>query len=158
MMKYLKNPIWFSLIIGLMILTYPAVFYTASFYFSGYGQNEVAEKINAQYRAQITQSTDPQKTARLGMVFLKTDNLDLAELAFSRTTALDPNWRDGWIWRGYTELALEKPQEALESLKAAEKLDPVYAFTYQLLDKAYTGLGNSSEAQHAREKMTALNK
>jgi predicted Zn-dependent protease len=110
------------------------------------------------YRQKIAVETSAYDASKLGMVFLKTDKIDLAELAFEKSTSLDANWRDGWLWKGYTELKMAAPQKALDSLRAAEKIDPVYPFTYQLLANAYQKLGNTTEAKLAVEKQQYLSK
>lgn len=123
-----------------------------------YMKNNPPLSLNADYQHKIDAEKDAYKASRLGMVFLKTDNLELAELAFEKSTNLDANWRDGWIWKGYTELEQGEPQKALDSLKTAEKIDPVYPFTYQLLAKTYELLGNTSAANAANQKMGYLTK
>jgi predicted Zn-dependent protease len=121
-------------------------------------QKEPLISLDESYRQKIAAETSAYDASKLGMAFLKTDELDLAELAFEKSTSLDANWRDGWIWKGYTELKMATPQKALDSLRAAEKIDPVYPFTYQLLANAYQKLGNTSEAKLAVEKQQYLSK
>ena len=114
------------------------------------------------YENQINRADDAYKVARLGMVFLKTDYSDLSLAAFRKATALDPKWRDGWVWLGYAELKNNPPaggpQHALESLKTAEKIDPIYPLTYELLATAYQLTGDEQSAKFAREKVTYLSK
>lgn len=116
------------------------------------------KEFKARYQSEIKTETEPYALARMGMSFLKTDNLDLANEAFSRATELDPLWRDGWVWRGYTELKLNEPKLALESLKKAEEIDPIYPLTYQLLVIAYQQVGDTTSAEKAQEKLGYLSK
>lgn len=111
-----------------------------------------------QYRSQINLETDPYEAAKKGMIFLRTENNDLALDCFKKATELDANWRDGWVWRGYTELKLNQPKEALDSLKKAEEIDPIYPLTYQLLVIAYQQTDDTDSAEKAQEKLAYLSK
>lgn len=144
------------LALPLLVLVYFATLIFGSYYFSHYGDLKPSTVFEDQYKVKIAEETDATRAARMGMVFLKTDKDDLAYLAFSKAATLDGNWRDAWIWKGYSELKIDKPQDALTSLKNAEKLDPVYAFTYQLLAQTYELLGNTREADAANQKLGYL--
>jgi tetratricopeptide (TPR) repeat protein len=114
--------------------------------------------LSNQYRTEINLETDPYKLAEMGMSFLRTENNELALTCFKRATVLDPNWRDGWIWMGYSELKLNQPEEALKSLKRAEEIDPIYPLTYQLLTIAYQQTGDTESAKLTQEKLVYLSK
>jgi len=116
------------------------------------------ENFKNQYKAKINLETDPYELGKMGMIFLRTDQNDLAYECFKKATKLDPGWRDGWVWRGYTELKLNEPKQALESLKKAEGLDPIYPLTYQLLVIAYQQTGDTVLADRAQEKLGYLSK
>jgi len=110
------------------------------------------------YQDQINLETNPYKLGKMGMIFLRTENNDLAYECFKKTTTLDPLWRDGWFWQGNTELKINRPKEALLSLKKAEELDPIYPLTYQLLVIAYEEIGDTISAEKAQEKLGYLSK
>lgn len=116
------------------------------------------ENFKNEYKAKINLETDPYELGKMGMIFLRTENNDLAYDCFKKSTELDPNWRDGWVWKGYTELKLNEPKMALESLKSAEKIDPIYPLTYQLLVIAYQQTGDTTSASKAQEKLGYLSK
>jgi tetratricopeptide (TPR) repeat protein len=111
-----------------------------------------------QYQEKINLETDPYELAKLGMIFLRIDDNETALLCFDKAAKLDANWRDGWVWKGYTEIKLNQPKPALESLKTAEKIDPIYPLTYQLLVIAYEQTGDTQSAQFAQEKLVYLSK
>jgi len=121
-------------------------------------ENNPLQDFQNQYKSQINLETDPYALAKMGMTFLRTENNDLAYECFKKATKLDPLWRDGWVWRGYTELKLNEPKMALESLKKAEELDPIYPLTYQLLVIAYQQTNDPTSAQGAQEKLGYLSK
>ncbi len=111
-----------------------------------------------QYQEKINLETDPYELAKMGMVFLRINDNETAFLCFDKASKMDPNWRDAFVWKGYTELKFNKPKDALISLKAAEKIDPIYPLTYQLLVIAYQQTGDSQSAQFAQEKLVYLSK
>jgi len=117
-----------------------------------------AREMEASFRTQIASETDAYQAARMGTIFLKTQKDDLALAAFQKATSLDPNFRDGWVWLGYTELKLNQPEEALKSLKKAEELDPINARTYELLAIAYKQNSDEDSAKKAEEKFEYLSK
>lgn len=116
------------------------------------------EEMKNQYAEQIAAETGAGEAAKLGANFLKAQNDDLALLAFQRATDIDPSYRDAWVWRGYTELKNNQPEEALNSLKKAEDIDPVNARTYELLAIAYRQTGDADAAKKAQEKYQYLTK
>ncbi len=92
------------------------------------------------------------------MSFLRAENNELALDCFERATMLDPKWRDGWVWRGYSELKLNLPKEAIVSLKKAEEIDPIYPLTFQLLTIAYQQTGDTAAAKTSQDKLVYLSK
>ena len=113
------------------------------------------------YQNKVNLETDSYKLTRLGRSLLKANQKhtdDLAYSALKKSTELDPLWRDGWVWRGYGELKLGQPKEALNSLKKAEAIDPIFPFTYELLSIAYQATGDETSAQFAKEKVEYLEK
>lgn len=124
--------------------------------------NSPLQDFKNQYIEKIKLETDPYELGKMGMTFLRSDQNDLALECFKKATELDPLWRDGWVWRGYTELKLNPPaggpEMALESLKKAEEIDPIYPLTYQLLVIAYQQTGDTDSAASAQEKLVYLSK
>jgi len=151
-----KRYLLIAIAIALIVFAYFGTIQIGSYYYSHFSSLKPSTVFEDQYKEKIAAETDAAKAGRLGMVFLKTDQNELAYLAFNKATALDANWRDAWVWKGYVELKIDKPKDALASLKNAEKLDPVYAFTYQLLAKTYETLGNKTAAAAANEKLSYL--
>lgn len=133
--------------------------------FSGIYTNKLAEKLSGpqqemqnQYAKQIGSQTDAYAATKLGTQFLKAQNNDLALLSFQKATDLDAGYRDGWVWRGYTELKTSQPAEALKSLKRAEGIDPINPKTYELLTVAYQANGDEENAKAAQAKYEYLKK
>ncbi len=106
----------------------------------------------------ISRETDPYKLGKMGMIFLRVDNNTLAFDCFKKAGELEPGWRDAWLWKGYTELKLSQPKNALASLKKAETIDPIYPLTYQLLAISYQQTDDPNSAKGAQEKLTYLSK
>jgi predicted Zn-dependent protease len=158
MKKIPKNYLLVAAVIILAIASYFGAFAIGDYYYSHYGSFKPSTAWQNQYKEKIAEGTNAVKAGKMGMVFLKTGYNDLAYLAFDRATTLDAGWRDAWIWKGYTELKMDKPKDALISLKNAETIDPVYPFTYQLLRQTYELLGNTREADAAKEKLSYLTK
>lgn len=120
--------------------------------------NKAMAIVTARYDEYIAQETDPFKLAKYGMGLLQTNDNQTALKCFEKVTELDPEWRDGWIWKGNTQLRLGEPKEALISLKKAEKIDPIYPLTYQLLTIAYQETGDAESAKATQEKLVYLSK
>lgn len=117
-----------------------------------------ANAMETQYQEQINSEQDPYKLCRLGNIFLQSNQNDLALSAFKKATETDPKYRDGWVWRGYTELKTNQPEEALISLKKAEEIDPIHPRTYELLALVYNQTDDSAAAEKATEKYNYLTK
>ena len=91
--------------------------------------------------AQILNQTD---SARLGLPILK------------QVTSDYPDYRDGWIFLGYSYLELKKYDQAVEALQSALSLDPIYPLTYELLARAYGGKGEAEKAKEYSDKAENL--
>lgn len=122
--------------------------------------NETSALSNLQqhYQEKINLETDPYQLAKMGMTFLRLEDYETAYTCFNKASRLDPGWRDGFVWQGYTEMKLNQPKQALEALKTAEKIDPIYPLTYQLLVIVYQQTGDAHSAQFAQEKLVYLSK
>jgi len=148
------------IVFGILVFGYFGARIVASLYFdrlmSDYAKS--LQNFTEYYQTKVNLETDPYKLTRLGRSLLKANQNDLAYSALKKSTELDPKWRDGWVWRGYGELKLSKPKDALASLKNAEKIDSIFPFTYELLSIAYQATGDETSAQFAQEKNAYLEK
>ena len=146
-------------VIGFLIIAYFGIQIGAGLYsqklikaYSG-----PAEELKNSFRAEISEQTDAYGAAKMGTQFAQAQNNDLASLAFQKATDLDPEYRDGWVGRGQAELQNNQPEEALESLKRAEEIDPINPRTYELLAIAYRATDDEEAAKKAEEKWKYLN-
>lgn len=121
-------------------------------------ENSSLGEFQKHYQDQINLETDPYKLGKMGMIFLRVGYNETALMCFDKATKIDAGWRDAWVWKGYGELKLNQPKDALASLKTAESLDPIYPLTYQLLTIAYEQTGDSQSAKFTKEKLTYLSK
>ena len=99
-----------------------------------------------------------------GMAILKDkQNLSLASLLLRVASEKDPQFRDAAVYAGFAELALAdwqvSPQEAtrhtetaLRYLEQAETIDPIHAYTYELIALAKANLGDTDAAALAKKK------
>lgn len=151
--------VWAIVVLVVLIIGYLGSRTVGNLYYNRLMKSDSAlGEFQKHYQEKIALETDSFELAKMGMTFLKSGENELALVCFERATQMDPNWRDGWVWRGYTELKLNKPQAALVSLKTAEKIDPIYPLTYQLLVLAYQQNGDKENAQLAQAKLTYLSK
>ena len=67
-----------------------------------------------------------------------------------------PDYRDGWVFLGYSLLELKKYDQALETLQSAAELDPIHPLTYELLARAYEGKGDAEKAKEYSDKAEGL--
>lgn len=151
--------VWAIIVLAVLIIGYLGSRTVGNLYYNRLMSSESAlGEFQKHYQEKIALETDSYELAKMGMTFLKSDENELALECFKRATQMDPNWRDGWVWKGYAELKLNKPQDALTSLKTAEKIDPIYPLTYQLLVLAYQKNGDKENAQSAQAKLVYLSK
>lgn len=146
------------IIFGLLVFGYFSARIVASLYYDNLmaDYNKSLQNFTDYYQTKVNLETDPYKLTRLARSLWKANQKDLSYLAAIKSTELEPLWRDGWLWRGYLELRLRHPKEALASLKKAESLDPIYPPTYQLLSIAYQETGDDTSAKFAKEKVIYL--
>lgn len=96
-------------------------------------------------------------------------NPELGSVWLRSAAEHDPKYRDGVLGAGFAELTLagslwkSNPQLAQEHtqiaqayLEAAQTIDPIYAYTYELLAVAYTNLGDTEQAAVATKKAAAF--
>ena len=146
------------IIAAFLLSSFLGVKIAAAFYYERLSDNLSGplRTLKAQYQQQIATETDPYELCRLGVSFSVAENDDLALAAFTKAAQMDPTYRDAWVWKGYTELKKDNPSQALVSLKKAEKIDPIYPLTYQLLVIAYQQNADPASAQKAQEKLDYL--
>lgn len=101
----------------------------------------------ANYQASVTKITDLNFAMRRGLQFLKNHDTQKATALLTQATTLDANYRDSWFYAGYAYLEDLKGRQrnltnaqqhdllakAKTALTQAQKIDPLYAPTYQLL-------------------------
>lgn len=146
--------------IGFLIFAYFVIQIFAGVYTNKLTQNLSGpiENIKNQHRQRIAETSDAYEACRLGIIFDKTKDDELALFSFIRATDIDSGYRDAWVWRGYSELKNGDAMEALKSLKRAEDIDPVNPRTYELLAIAYRANEDTDAARKAQEKWEYLTK
>jgi len=122
------------------------------------GINEDLVKSQQAYTDKIGKSTDTYALVKNGKRLMENKMLDFANTNLTRATEIDANYRDAWVCLGYTALKMNNTSRALEALKKAESLDPIYATTYELLNLAYKQNKDPDSAQKAQEKFEFLTK
>ncbi len=159
--RNLENNLVRLIIIGAFLI----VAYFGIQVFSGFYTNKLIKQMSGpieaqkeQFRQNIASQTDAYTACKMGINFTNAQNDDLALIAFQKATNLDPTYRDGWVWRGYSELKNNQPQDALDSLKKAEAIDPINPRTYELLAIAYNQSGDADNGKKAQEKYEYLTK
>ena len=123
-----------------------------------YKLSATARAMDQRFQEQIETETDSYKLCKQGINFYQAGKNELALSAFRKATEIDGGLRDAWVWKGYIELKIEEENNALESLKKAEEIDPTYPLTYQLLSVAYQKTDNDDLSQQAQEKYEYLSK
>jgi tetratricopeptide (TPR) repeat protein len=70
----------------------------------------------------------------------------LALQLLESAVALDPQYRDAWIILGYSALAVEEKDRAVQALETALRLDPIKPEVQELLASAYAAQGDLERA------------
>ena len=116
------------------------------------------QKIEAQYAQQISTSTNAYNLTKSGLRQFNANMPTLALISLKQATKTDPNYRDGWISLALVQIELKDYSSAIETLKNAEKIDPIFPKTYELLTLCYTKTNNPDLAKAAQTKFDFLNK
>lgn len=100
-----------------------------------------------------------------GFDALEADDLSTASLYLRSAATKDPKYRDAAVYAGYAELARadqawksdpteaeKRTKTAATLLEQAKLIDPIHAYTYELLAIAYGNLGKSDLAADASAK------
>lgn len=82
----------------------------------------------------------------------QTNRARLALPILQNVTSGFPDYRDGWVFLGYSQLELKKYDRAIEALQSALDLDPIYPLTYELLARTYEGKGEAEKAKEYSDK------
>lgn len=111
-----------------------------------------------------TQPTSATELTTVGLAAVEY-NPWLASIWLAAAAERDPKYRDGVLGAGFAELKLaeahwtidahlaqEHTETAQHYLEAARTIDPIYAYTYELLAIAYTNLGQAELAADATHK------
>jgi adenylate cyclase len=111
--------------------------------------------------AQEAVALDPDLTrvqSGMGLVHLFRREYDLAEASFNRAIALEPNFADGYALRAWAWQFEGKPEQALESLNYAIKLNPRPPFPYlAAMSEIYFNLGEYQKAIDQTESVLQRN-
>lgn len=99
-------------------------------------------------KAAELQPNDPTVLALLGMVEAKLSQWQDAKPVLEKVLALRSNDVPSMLELGHAELELRSYQEAVDTLNHVLQLDPTQVIAHFYLSRAYTGLGNTAEAQH----------
>ncbi|RPH96647.1 MAG: sulfotransferase family protein [Lysobacterales bacterium] len=100
---------------------------------------------------------DVNMTALLGATLFKAGQTEEAERWLRHTTALAPNFAKPWSDLGQLLLESRRPQEAVEVLEEAVRLDAQDGEAWFNLGKARAVIGRGPAADEAFEKSFALN-
>lgn len=114
------------------------------------------QEINDKYAQNVSQKTDASALAKNGLRQLNINLPNFALISLKRATDINQNYRDGWLALGLAQFRTNDFKNALASYRAAEKLDPIYAKTYELLKIAYEQIGDAASAAKAEEKYDFL--
>lgn len=116
------------------------------------------QEILANYTAQVAQKTDAFALTKSGLHQLEINLPDLALISLKHATELNQNYRDAFLALGLAQFKTRDFKGALASFQAAERLDPIYAKTYEFLKITYEKLEDKESAQKAEEKYAFLTK
>ncbi|MBT4137887.1 MAG: tetratricopeptide repeat protein, partial [Candidatus Latescibacteria bacterium] len=94
-------------------------------------------KLIAQLKSSLPNATDPAAVqARLGLLYLRLEQADSAQAAFSRALQQNPNLAIAHTGLGRIELEIkERPKDALSHFEAAANVDTIDARSHDLLIK-----------------------
>ena len=115
-----------------------------------------AKNLQKAYAEEISNQTDVNKLTTNGIALVQGNQPDCGIINLQRAVAIDPNYRDAWVWLGYAQIKQNQPNEAIVSLNKAAKIDPIHPDTYKYLVIAYTDTGDTASAKQAQEKYDNL--
>lgn len=112
----------------------------------------------ARYAEQIKTEKDSNKLVSRGVAQIKANDITMALITLNQAVVADPNFRDGWLFLGYTKLKCKDYSGALTALQKAEDIDPLYKDTYELLKTTYEKLDDKDMVAKTQERIKYLNK
>ncbi len=86
----------------------------------------------------------------------QTDSAQLALPILKEVCSDFPDYRDAWVFLGYSYLELKKYDQAIEALQSALALDPIYPLTYELLATAYDAKDDLEKSKEYSDKAEEL--
>lgn len=111
--------------------------------------NESCEKI-------IITANSATKKVIFAQILNQTENARLALPILKDVIANYPDYRDGWVFLGYSYLELKEYDLAEEALNSALDLDPINSLTYELLARVYKAKGDTDKARESEKKSNEL--
>jgi len=162
-MKTIINPLFTKIIIaiGVVVLIILSIFCVIETAKSRRLTEENAKRHQEtidQYTEDIKQKNDAYILAKTGLRQLNSDLLDFSLISLGRAVELKQDYRDAWLALGSAQFKNNDIRGALASFQKAEKLDPIYAQTYEFLKITYEKLADAASAQKAAEKYAFLTK
>jgi len=129
---------------------------------------ESQKKLQLNYQKRLEQQ---EKTAndlvKEGIYLLEKNQLTLAPIALEAAAKKDANFRDAWLYTGYSYLkeyiAEGKNNQNLinkakDYLETAKNIDPLYPLTYKLLSTTYYELNDAAQAEICYNKAKDFDK
>lgn len=151
-----------KIVIAGIFLVFAALTVGLSFrlaYFFEYKKNTSSlNQVQQNYAQMIERETNDNRLTKIGLSLAKTGHWQLAQISLEKATTLSPNFRDAWLTLGWAQLAQGKAGEAIESLKKAEEIDPLFAPIYSLLASGYRELHQEDLALAAENRLKFLAK
>ena len=145
-------------VLAVLLVGITASFLVYSLLCSHWTKETETNQYQKAYIQNLTQETDVNVLAGRSLKLIKAQQVDWAILTLKKAVEIQPGYRDAWVLLGYIQLLSSDNNSALESLKAAEKLDPINPKTYELLKITYEKLNDQDSAQKAEEKFEYLTK
>jgi len=126
---------------------------------SGSGREEALQQaLKYGKQALALDPTVPQVHFALSQTYVWLREYDLALAAALNTVEIDPNYADGYAQIAFVHLAAGKPEQALEALQTARRLNPLYSFFYLTNEgRAYFALREYDNAARLFEESLERN-
>ena len=138
---------------------YLADYQSAKKYFSqssDENENQQAKTFLAAIEKILTVANPATKKVIFSQTLNQNDLAKLAEPILREVCSNYPDYRDAWIFLGYSQIELKKYDSAIESLNSAADLDPIYPLTFDLLSRVWAAKGDSAKANEYSKKAEEL--
>lgn len=112
-------------------------------------ESEEEQNLRKAFERMINTESEATKKLILGQLLNQVGESGLAIQKLAELTKDYPKMRDGWVFLGYGYILENQPDQALEALEKAKKLDPAHPLTFQLISRAQEAQGNHSAAREA---------